>query len=1022
MKQITRTRIGWTIVLCFTLFLTCAVGQLPGVRLVEATSTTTESASKPDNKSTDADKSDKDDAAKSEAADEKPTETKAESKTKSEPAKPKKDSVSFKDMTVEKICSFLSEKLKKPVVPSESIKGKKITIISKEKVPPENAVRLVRQALLAQGIMVEELRDVIYVRPVSEVMQTMLLRVPADKSVATIEDDLQIVTKEFLIEHYNVEKMVAVIQPILAGFGHIIADPDSRKLFVTDTVGNLLRIEQIVAGMDVPLAQQNLVEIFKLKHGDAAEIVAIVRLLIAGQMGIDAKEITTTTGGEPKKESKTPSGPQRGKPPSPGKKEVKPAKTTVTQIKPSEAPVTLVPLISRNWIIAVAPAEIMDRIRIWIDEYDKPREVEKDYELYKVKFADTSDLASQIQQTFQALPSELSETTHVVPFGRSKMVFIYGSKRGRELAKELIEKIDREDAEKRIRKTFELKYADAEEMAQRIETLFSEMEVAGRSRSYGSTYEYYRRSPEATKVMVVADVRRNTITVITDPDTMKEIEELIKEEDIAIKAEEVAPRIYELQYADPGEIRDLLTEMFSGREAGRPRSYIELLLGSGDRGTTPIGRLVGQFSFQVMPSSNKLIVQSKNVAYFDVIDKLIAELDKPQRAGLPLFIELKYANAEDLCEQLNAMLAEPGTRAKIRRAARGLTNYIGESDGTSTNVSTSSSSNDNEEDSEMTEFWWQGYRRPEDRVPVSNLIGKIRFVPVYQRNAVMVLAPNAFMEPIAELVDELDQRGRQVIIYGRIGEIQHEDQTSLGMRLASDPSILPPADTAAGGSLSLDFSDSIFSGTMILGAKANVSLILNLLIEEFGMKILVEPSVTTSDNEAAEFFDGRQVSVISELKESAEGGSTITSVADKMVGTRLRVRPHITKEGSVDMMINLEISRIVPGATSAGNPIFDIREVITHIIVQDGQTVMLSGIIQQEKFDDIRKTPLLGDLPLLGGLFRTVDKGIRNRELIVFITPRVMNTAGDVDVEMKKSKATLKEIEESINPSSSREK
>ena len=278
------------------------------------------------------------------------------------------------------------------------------------------------------------------------------------------------------------------------------------------------------------------------------------------------------------------------------------------------------------------------------------------------------------------------------------------------------------------------------------------------------------------------------------------------------------------------------------------------------------------------------------------------------------------------------------------------------------------------------------------------------------------MPPPAVDETIRELIDELDQRGRQVIIYGRIGEIQHEDQTSLGIRLASDPSILPPADTAVGGGLSLDFTDAIFNGTLVLGATADVTLLLNMLIEDFGLKILVEPSLTTSDNEAAEFFDDREVSVIGELRESAEGGATITAVDDKMVGTRLRVRPHITKEGSVDMMINLEISRIVPGAASAGNPIFDVREVVTHVIVQNGQTLMLSGIIQQENFDDIRKVPLLGDLPLIGPIFRTVDKGISNRELIVFITPRVMNTIEEVDVQMAKPKATLEGIEGSLNP------
>ena len=1029
------TGIGCAIILCCALLLTCAVGQTrgrrprPGRTRPGSTESRTEPASKPSN----ADEPSKGDTAtsdaettdttKSEATTEKPAEDKAEAKPEAKDKKDEGVSVAFKDMTVDKICSFLSEHLKKPVIPSESIKAKKITIIAKEKMPLEKAIHLVRQALLGEEIMVEQLPDVIRVRPVSEVMQTMLRRVPAGESVASIEDDLQIVTKEFLIDYYSVENMEKLIQPMLASFGHIITDPNTRKLLITDTVGNLLRIEQIIASMDVPLAEKNLVEVFKLQHGDATEIVAILRWLISGRMGIHVKEITTSGGGEAKQDSGRPSGPSRGRPPSPRGPSGSGAATGITQITPSEAAVTLVPHISRNWIIAIAPAEIMGQIRIWVEEYDQPREVEKDYELYDVKYADTNELAQQIQQAFQAMPSELSESTEVVAFGESDKLIVFGPPRGREMAKKLLEEIDIEDVDKRIRKTFKLEHADAEEMGQRIETLFSEMEVAGRSSYYRSSYTYYRRSEEAKKVTVVADTRRNMITVITDSDTMKEIEALIAEEDIAIDPGEVAPRIYELQYTDPGEIRDLLMDMFGGREPQRRSIWDYYFGGGGDTEYKPIGRLLGEFSFQVMPSSNKLLVQAKNRANLVVIDKLIEQLDLPQRAGLPLFIELKYANAEDLCEQLNALLAEPGELAKIRRAARGLTDYIGRSDETGSESSSRSDETDSEDDSEMTEFWWQGYRRPEDQVPLSNLIGKIRFVPVYQRNAVMVLAPTGFAEPIRELIDELDQRGRQVIIYGRIGEIQHNDQTSLGIRIASDPSILPPADTAVGGNMSLTFSETVLSGTLTLGAGANVTMLLNLLIEEYGMKILAEPSLTTSDNEAAEFFDGQELSVIGELRDSAEGGSTVTSVQDKTVGTRLRIRPHITKEGSVDMMIHLEISRIVPGATSAGgNPIIDRREVVTHVIVQNGQTVMLSGIIQQEKFDDIRKTPLLGDLPLIGPLFRAVDKGIRNREIVVFITPRVMTGPEEVDEEMKKPLGTLEQIEKSMNPSGKEKK
>ena len=81
-----------------------------------------------------------------------------------------------------------------------------------------------------------------------------------------------------------------------------------------------------------------------------------------------------------------------------------------------------------------------------------------------------------------------------------------------------------------------------------------------------------------------------------------------------------------------------------------------------------------------------------------------------------------------------------------------------------------------------------------------------------------------------------------------------------------------------------------------------------------------------------------------------------------------------------------------------------------------------AALFQQEKFDDIRKTPILGDLPLIGALFRTVDKGISNRELVVFITPRIMTGPEEVDEQMAKPIRTLEQIERSINPGGQEDK
>lgn len=86
--------------------------------------------------------------------------------------------------------------------------------------------------------------------------------------------------------------------------------------------------------------------------------------------------------------------------------------------------------------------------------------------------------------------------------------------------------------------------------------------------------------------------------------------------------------------------------------------------------------------------------------------------------------------------------------------------------------------------------------------------------------------------------------------------------------------------------------------------------------------------------------------------------------------------------------------------------------------MKDGQTIMLSGIVRQEEFKDVRKLPLLGDIPLAGGLFRSTDRGVRNRELILFITPDIVENAGEAaEREMQPYRESLDRMRQRLGPS-----
>ncbi len=955
---------------------------------------------------------------------------KVESSSESEPAttpatqattapKDKLASLSLKGAPIEQVCKFLSEKLDKPVIPTTEAMKKKITIISPKKFPLDQAIPILRAALLSEGITLHEYPDHVRVLTVEEALKSRLQVVGFDESVSEISDKTRIVDKVFLIKYYDVLRIKDLVLPTLSTFGHILADPNIRKLIVTDTVRNLEQIEELVKSLDVEAAEQTITRIIKIKDGDVTEIVAIVRHLLSGVLGKEAAAISVSVGGSPSRGGSSPS--SRGRSPSRGKDKTG---ASATFVQPSKAPVVLVPWISRNWIIAVAPAEIMGQIEKWVKELDvAPGEVEKVYDSIPVKHANVQEVAQRITETIQSMPdTELSRTIRVVPFEHSRTLIVFGSQQGRELVKNMVKDLD--VASSSIEREFKLIHEDAESVAERLQELFSQKELSYEySSGHGYSSRSYRHKGGAVKVVVVPDARRNTVTVITDKATMEKVAKTILDWDQPLDLARNTPKAYTLKYADAAQVQKLLTDMFARRERA---SFWDRYFGTGTE-TTPVGRLFGQFSFEAMPNSNKLLVTTQHPEYYGVIDKLIEQLDQPQEAGLPEVIELKHANAEDLCEQLNALLAERGTIAEILRSKKGLSDRT-EADTSGAKSSSGGSKAASETSQGMMPFWWQKGSQSRDEMPTSNLIGKIRFVPVYRRNELMVCAPPAYIEPIKKLIEQLDQPGRQVLIHAIIAEIQHDDVTTLGFRFAADPALLNDPrilDTAIGGS-GTGQHNQLYGGTFSIGsntfgrtvlqANVNVSALLQLLMREFSLKILFEPKLYTADNQEAEFFDGQDFPFQTESQTSAEGGSISRNFDYKEVGTRLRIRPHITLKRDVDLLVNLELSRVVPGESVFGNSIFDRRETTTHVIVKNGQTVMLSGIVRQEDFDDVRKLPLLGDIPWIGKLFRSVDKAQRNRELVAFITPHVIEHAEDADEEMKHYREVLERIKKEMGP------
>jgi general secretion pathway protein D len=574
----------------------------------------------------------------------------------------------------------------------------------------------------------------------------------------------------------------------------------------------------------------------------------------------------------------------------------------------------------------------------------------------------------------------------------------------------LIRSLDQPSAGAMVAETFRLRFADAEQIARNIEELFGgestrsgqasqqrRQQPAGPAVFFGQQQQQQQQQARTGQIRVSSNTQQNSVTVVADPAVLEQIRFQIEQYwDLPLPDEAVVPRIYDLKNSDPVKVRALLEGLF-GRgtptttAAGAQPGQAGQASASASQG---VGRLAGQFSFQAIPESGRLVVVAKSPDNLAVIDKIIEGLDQPQTVGLPTIIELKHANAEDLAEQLNTLLAQDGTLAQIRRSESGLTTTTSSVSPFATAAQTQATGDQVATSPDSISFWWQRSRPPTDRQNASNLVGQIRIVPVWRQNAVMILAPTEYRASLAQLVNDLDKPGRQVLISAIVMDITRDDATALGFRWSSQQ-LTPtnPDNTISIGAgaqgTKNNFLPSLFD-TSVLNADVDLNVMLQALSEKTRVNILSEPKIFTSDNQEAEFFSGQDIPFITQSQPNAQG-NIVNSFDYRAVGIQLRVRPRITVKQDVDLKINLELSSTTPGNTLFGGAIVDRRETTTQLIVKSGQTVVISGILRAEDAEIRRKVPLLGDIPLLGLLFRSVEKTRTDKELLVFITPIVVD-------------------------------
>jgi type II secretion system protein D len=460
--------------------------------------------------------------------------------------------------------------------------------------------------------------------------------------------------------------------------------------------------------------------------------------------------------------------------------------------------------------------------------------------------------------------------------------------------------------------------------------------------------------------------------------------------------------------------------------------------------------IVGKIKLTPDVRTNRIHVVTRPIN-MPFIRQLIHEFDANVEFAKPVTRYLKYVSAGDILPVLVQALTEPGTEQGAGAGGAGGLPGVGPSPGQGqaakglgannssltnqygTGTGTGSSLNISEELS----------TQPVDTVPKAVTIGNSKLIADQRANSIIILGNREVVTKVEKILDEMDVKAPQVSLSTVIGQLTLSNNEEFGVDWfakynkrfvgtsrnnsvfqTNDPGVPVPGSSVAPNSSAppivgnildpanlINFSQiiqKVGQGTNIYVAAGNAfAAIVHLLESTNRFRVLSRPTVFTSNNKKAIIASGQEVPVPVSTLSNVNSGSVINNVASvsssieyKKVVLQLEVVPLINSEKEVSLDILQKIDSIVPGGNVniSGNsvPTIDTRYIRTNVSAGNGSTIILGGLIEDQKQKNYEGFPYLSRIPVLGAAFRSTASGKQRRELIILMCPEVTLTKLDL--------------------------
>ena len=912
----------------------------------------------------------------------------------------------FTSQELKGLFEWLSREADLTIIASEEdIENKKFSLINLRNVTIDEVVEKIKTVLAQYDLALIQTDSTLLVTTFERAMVTkgIVKNIPPDPEQVDLTDEIQ--TYIVQLENITAAEQVASLKPLLNKQANIFADASTNSLVITDVASNIHRIVSILQVADEGERFPLKILIVPLAYAEAASLAQTLTNIFQQAEGGDDRQEKGSGPGMSAEQAKTAAAQM---------------KTDGTGYEILDGTIKIVAETSSNSLVLKASEANLVFLQELIKELDVAPSLQIQIRTFLLKYAAAEDIATTLQEVLTGERSEnrgrmdawdraklrnwqreqgldqsqgIVGNVNVSHNDRLNIIVVSSDPRNFSIIEKVINELDQEQTQEEIRLYF-LKFADAETIVPSLQDLF-EGGSTGRDRDR-PWWDRDRRRRESTEdgggfgvqgeVHLVADLRLNAILISTSAQNFETIDGLIKKLDVNMPDQEWGTRMYKLEYADAENVAAIINNVYQGSSGNTGNFFF--FLAERQRNQTQ-GSLAGNVTAEPYPTLNAIIVSTATQRNFDLITKFINSMDTPTPEGrkeVTETIRLEYGNADHLAEVLRQV-------------------WEGEESGGFS----------------FSAFFASGGRQ--EQQDINSLRGKVTVFADADTNSLIITTLQRYLPDVRTLIKKLDFVRGQVWVDIQILEVTLDETTKLGIELTAQENRIFGVSSRPGNPLVGEFGSQLgleqeISGFNLSLATKEYMAFLHTLIRENKVRTLSTPSLLTRDSWNATWSSGRRIPYLQSVDTNSILGDTVTQplfnydFIDPPVGINISLTPYIAKSQAGQdgkRTIGLDIENISASNfiefTEFNAPITDDNSISVYIDVEDGQQIVVGGIIRRKQQQEENKLPILGDIPLIGRLFKKTATVIKDAEIVIIITPHIVDLKNPGDLEKLKEKA-----------------